>query len=929
MPSRKRPALKTTTARLPRRNLLSMVCIMTIGIAACLPAFAEESEESGEQATTTRPIDDRIRVTGTRIREGGFEAPTPTTEITSEEIEASGLINVADVINTMPAVRPSLTPVSTVNNAGWSGGHHMDLRGLGFSRTLVLVDGRRHVPTHITGPVDINVVPQALLQGVDIVTGGASAAWGADAVAGVINLRFDREFEGVRGQVQYGTSDHSDSTSRRAAFGFGSRLADGRGHALIGVEAADDSGIARLGDRSWGAKGWGTIINPNFTPYNDEPRILLLPNVVSSIHSFGGLINAGPLRGIHFDNNGNPIPFRYGEIVSGNAMIGGDGAYTHVNNTLAAPQERKSAYGRFSFDFSDAVTGVLETSWVQSEASPIPNLTRVDASIPIQRDNAFLPASIGEAMDQHNITRFTMGRLSRDYARTINHNTTSTRRVVVGLEGALNNGWIWDAYVTDGRSKTDRLADNNRITYRYNWAIDAVIDPATGAIVCRNAAARAAGCVPMNLFGEGAPSEAARAYVTKTSWRLEDISQLAAAATLSGDLFDLPGGSLSMAAGLEWRTTEAIVTSDELSMAGQFVTGNTVPWEGKVDVKEGFAEVAAPLIQDAAWADSVVFNGAVRLTDYSTSGTVTTWKLGGTWFITDQWRVRTTRSRDIRAPSLSELFSGSATAIFNVFDPELGTTYTVASLTSGNPDLVPEEADTTMVGLIFDPSPNLSVSLDFYDINISGAIIQLTAMTIVERCSTIQPELCRLITRGLDGTISQVAATPQNLKKLQLRGADFELLYNRPIAAGNLRLRALVSYTDRVIIDDGLTVINLAGTVEQPTIAAIGGTPRWNANLNAGYRIGPVSVGATMRYVGGGKIGRALTPKDQNILLASARTYFDINAAYDLSDSMTLFASVRNLTDRDPPITRGGFATIRSLYDVIGRYYSAGLRFQF
>ncbi|MGY6554203.1 MAG: TonB-dependent receptor [Wenzhouxiangella sp.] len=898
---------------------------MTIGVAACLPAFAEES---GEQATTTRPID-TIRVTASRIRQGGFEAPTPTTEITSEEIEASGLSNVADVINTMPAVRPSLTPVSTVNNASWSGGHHMDLRGLGFNRTLVLVDGKRYVPTHIEGPVDINVVPQALLQAVDIVTGGASASWGADAVAGVINLRFNRDFEGARGLVQYGTSDQNDSTNRKASFSFGSRLADGRGHALIGVEAADDSGIALLGDRSWGAKGWGTINNPNFTPDNDEPRILVVPNVVSSNTSFGGLINAGPLRGIQFDNNGNPIPFRYGELISGNVMIGGDGAFTHVNQTLAAPQERQSAYGRFSFDFSDAVTGVLETSWSRSEASPIPNLTRSDTSIRIQRDNAFLPASIVEAMDQNNITSFTMGRLSRDYARTINHKTTSTRRIAVGLEGELNNGWTWDAYVSDGSSKTELLAENNRITSRYNAAIDAVIDPATGAIVCRNAAARAAGCVPMNLFGEGAPSEAARAYVTATSWRLWDISQQAAAATISGDLFDLPGGSLSMAAGLEWRTEEAIVTSDELSVAGQFVTGNTVPWEGKVDVKEGFAEVSAPLIQDTAWADSVVFNGAVRLTDYSTSGTVTTWKFGGTWFITDQWRVRATRSRDIRAPSLAELFSGSTTSIFNVLDPELGTTYSVSSLSSGNADLEPEEADTTTVGLIFDPSPNLSMSLDYYDINIDGAIIQLTAATIVNRCSTIQPQLCALITRGPDGTISQVAATPQNLQKLQLRGADFELLYNRPIAEGNLRLRALVSYTDRVILDDGQTVIDLAGTVEQPTIASIGGTPRWNGNLNAGYRTGPVSVGATMRYVGGGKISRDLTPKDRNIISASARTYFDINASYDLNDSMTLFASVRNLTDRDPPIVGGGFATVRSLYDVIGRYYSAGLRFQY
>lgn len=925
MSVRNRRAPHAHRFHLPRRSLLSIACVTAIGISASLPVLAQEDTT---QAPATRQLD-AVQVTASRIKQGGFVAPTPTTEISIEEIEASGTINVADVINTMPAARPSLTPVSTVNNASWSGGNYMDLRGLGYNRTLVLVDGKRFVSTQIEGPVDINVVPQSLLQGVDIVTGGASASWGSDAVAGVINLRFNRRLEGVKGQLQYGSSDEGDYANKKASFGFGNSFADGRGHALFGVEAAENNGIARLGDRDWGAMGWGTITNPDYTADNDEPRILVIPNVVSANTSFGGLINAGPLRGIQFDSNGDPVEFQYGDIVSGTSMIGGDGAYTHVNQTLAAPQERRTGYGRLSFDFTDSVTGFVEGSWARSEASPIPNLTRSDTSIRIHRDNAFLPESIVEAMVANDITSFTMGRLSRDYARTVNHKTTTTRRLAAGLEGWLDNGWAWDAYFTQGSSKTMLLAENNRITSRYNAAIDAVVDPATGAIVCRNAEARAAGCVPMNLFGEGAPSEAARAYVTGTSWRLWDISQQAAAATVSGDLLELPAGPMSMAAGLEWRSEEAIVTSDELSVAAEFVTGNTVPWRGKLNVKEAFAEFSVPLVRDAAWADSLALNAAARVTDYSTSGTVTTWKFGGTWDINEQWRVRATRSRDIRAPSLSELFSGSTTSIFSVLDPELGSTYSVSSLSSGNPGLEPEEADTITAGIIFNPTPNLSMSVDYYDINIDGAILQLTAATIVDRCYTIQPQLCALISRGEDGTIRQVAATPQNLQKLELRGADFELVYRRPVGNGDLRLRTLLSYTDKLVLDDGETVIDMAGTIDQPTISSIGGMPYWKGNLQASYKTGPASFGAGVRYVGGGMIDRTLTPKDRNIISASARTYFDLNASYDVSDRIALFASVRNLTDRDPPIVGGGFATVRSLYDVIGRYYSMGVRLDF
>lgn len=928
--------LKTDTSRWLGRNRLAVACTTVLGLMAYAGSIHAQTPVGPEAETAVaedpgRQIQelDAVVTTASRVRRGGFVAPTPTTQITAEEITASGLTNIADVVNATPSVRPSMTPVSTVNNASWSGGHYLDLRGLGFNRTLVLVDGKRFVPTQISGPVNINVIPQALISNVDIVTGGASAAWGSDAVAGVVNFMFDHQFEGVRGEASYGSSDQGDYRSRRISLALGQRFGADRGHLLLGAEVADNSGIARLGDRDWGAKGWGTITNPAYTLDNDEPRILVVPNVVSANTSFGGLINSGPLAGIHFDANGDPVPFRYGDVVSGNSMIGGDGAYTHIEQTLAAPQERKNVYGRVAYDITDATTMYAEAAWARSESSPIPNLTRSDASIRIHRDNAFLPGSIGEAMDEHGIDSFTMGRLSRDYGRTINEQESSTERVVVGLEGYFGDTWSWDSYYTYGTSESMMRARNNRITSHYNAAIDAVFDPVTGAIVCRDQAARATGCVPMNLFGDGAPSAEALEYVIGTSWRHWDLSQHAAAATVSGEPFQTAAGPVSIAAGLEWRREEAIVSSDELSRAAEFVTGNTVPWEGSVSVREAFSEVVVPLANDRPWANALDLNLAGRVTDYSTSGTVSTWKIGGIWDINDVWRLRATRSRDIRAPSLSELFSGSTTSIFSVLDPELGSTYSVQSLSSGNAGLEPEEADTTTIGLVVNPHPNLMLSLDYYNIDIEGAIITLQAAAIVDRCYRIQPQLCGLITRNDEGEISQVNTSPQNLQTMKLRGADFEALYRQPIGAGDLTFRALVSYVDTLQLDDGEVVTELAGSVEQPTIASVGGMPHWNGTLRASYATGPLTFGAGIRHVGGGKINHTFTEKDRNVLKASSRTYYDLNGAYDLTGNLSLFATVRNVFDKDPPITSGGFATVRSLYDVIGRTYTVGMRFDF
>src|SRR5690606_7764589 len=217
---------------------------------------------------------------------------------------------------------------------GFSGGFYMDLRGLGFNRTLLLVDGKRFTPTQIQGPVDINAIPQAMIASVDVVTGGASAAWGSDAVAGVVNLVFDRQLEGVRGVIQGGTSAHGDRNNSLVSFAWGQGFAEERGHVILSAETAENAGIDWLRDREWGAQGWGTIANPAYTADNNEPRQLLVPSVTASNMSYGGLINSGPLADTMFDANGLPVPFGRGGLQSGTTMQGGDGSVNAHNLAL-------------------------------------------------------------------------------------------------------------------------------------------------------------------------------------------------------------------------------------------------------------------------------------------------------------------------------------------------------------------------------------------------------------------------------------------------------------------------------------------------------------------------------------------------------------------------------------------------------------------
>ncbi len=928
--------LASASLRICRRLLLTTAALAVSPWAAAQAQTAAATEVA--QPSAPDASDDEIVVTGSLLARSGFDTPTPVTSIDTTDLLRVGAPDIADAINQIPSVRASLTPASSGNLFGVAASNFIDLRGLGYQRTQILIDGRRYAPNTPAGGVNISSIPQALIRGVDIVTGGASAAYGSDAVAGVVNILIDDRLEGIKGKLQGGITDHNDFRNYLASLAYGTSFADGRLRLTLSGEAAENSGIDFIGDRDWGNNP-SRIANPASTATNAEPRNLLVMGATSANASYGGVINSpGVLRGIQFAPGGSPIPFTYGTLVTTSSMVGGDGTNATADNIGAVPSERYTGFGRLAFEASDSLTLFAELNYAKLKSS-YPGLSQTE-QLTIRSDNGFLPASIRATMLANGITSFVMGRSSNDYARVEVNLDIDTLQAIAGAEGSFGGGWTWNAYYSHGQTDNVLRQGNSRINARFTQAIDAVINPATGAVVCRSTlTAPTNGCVPINLFGEGSVSPQAAAYVNGEAYRKWDLEQNVVAGTVRGEPFSSWAGPVGVAFGAEHRTSSVVTTADAISAVQGYRGGGTIPYTGKVTVKEAFGEILVPLAVEERWAQDLSVNLAGRVTDYSTSGTVETWKAGINYTISDSLRLRATRSRDIRAPGLEELFAAGSTTSLGVQDPQLnGESYTVQAANTGNPGLVPEKADTLTAGVIFTPAfaPGLRLSLDYYDIKLKNAIISLTPATIVDQCFTTSPQLCSLITRGADGRITRVLNGPVNLQRVAIRGIDFEAAYSVPLGSDSLDLRTLVTYIDKATIDNGITTSELHDAVNQPTIAALGGNPRWRANSSASYVAEGYRLSLTGRYVGGGRLDPDFTPKDLDVLRVDGRLYFDLSGEYTLAgsdatdDKVALFATVQNLLDKDPPITGvGGYGTTRALYDTVGRLYTAGLRFQF
>ncbi|HEX7743471.1 MAG TPA: TonB-dependent receptor, partial [Sphingobium sp.] len=601
--------------------------------------------------------------------------------------------------------------------------------------------------------------------------------------------------------------------------------------------------------------------------------------------------------------------YDFGTLTTSGTQSGGSGFDTTTTQPLNRPNNRKTIYGHADYEIADGWEIFGEGSYGEVKAAYVngPNLHLGATNLTIQQDNAFLPASVRAQMIATGVTSLTVSRVDKEDGYLFSNNRERVARGIGGIKGQIGT-WNVDAFFSYGDAKARNAVSANYILANYARAVDAVTAPG-GQIVCRSTLTTPNdGCVPFNIFGEGSPSAAAVDYVTGTAVARTHNTLKNTGINASGTLFEGWAGPIKAAAGFEARWETSAVTSDALSQQRAYNIQNVLPWSAKQKVQEGYLEASIPLLRDVAFARELTVDLAGRRTHYSTSGSVNTWKVSGSWTSVEDVRFRATRSRDIRAPSLSELFVAGTQDVFNGTDPFRGNAqvFRILQLTSGNPTLKPERSDTQTYGVVFQPSfiPRLTLSVDDYDIKIKGAVATLTPQNLLNQCFAGVTAACANFIRDGSGNLTTVLLRPINYAAFQTRGIDIDLNYTIPLNGGDsLNIR---SVTNRLITQK----LTNPGATPQEQAGDVGlfANPKWRNTTQLTYNNGGFTGFLQGRYIGGGIIdsvrAAAGTLLNQKV---NGRVYFDGQLAYrPESAPVELYINVRNLLNKTPPIYPSG-----------------------
>ncbi|KAB7647931.1 TonB-dependent receptor plug domain-containing protein [Polymorphobacter fuscus] len=943
----------------------SLVCSTGLGLATAVLALAAPAgaQTAAPAAADPDPIAEQIIVTGTRVVRDGFQSPTPLTVLSQQEIQnQSPTNNLADFVNQVPALAGSTRPANSrlAISSGLAGINTLNLRNLGEVRTLVLLDGRRSVGSTITGLVDINTFPQSLVKSVEIVTGGASAAYGSDAVAGVVNFVLDKKYTGFKIDVDNGINSSGDGFNYSVSAAAGMPFADGRGHILLSGEYAHRDGIFSV-DRDWNQIGYRTLVNPNYTATNGQPANLVVTGAGTWNTTPGSIIRSQVggstvLRGKYFDLGGAVKNYNFGTLTDASQTVGGD---WQVNDTsrrigLDATDDRRGAFGRVSYEVAPwlEVYGQASYNWNKTLFNAGPQA----ATFSLTRDNAYLVQALGAAA-LTGVTSVALGTSAADLPYRKNNSDRQVQRYTLGAGGEFQmfgNKSIWSAYAqygqTDAHEQLRDIMNNNRMAL----ATDAVFAPAgnalgvaAGTIVCRSTlTATTNGCLPLNRLGVGVANPAAVSWVLGDPYRDQRFKQTVAGVNLSMTPFATWAGDVSVAVGGEYRKEEVSGSVPTEFQTGWSV-GNFLPTFGNYNVKEAYLETVIPLGLGAE------FNGAVRATDYSTSGYVTTWKAGLTWQPIEDIRLRGVASRDIRAPNLNELFQ-SGTSRTNTFGTGSGLGQYAGrnfrEVTTGNLSLRPEKSDSLTFGGVFQPRfvPGLSLSVDWYRFKVKDAISQLFADDIALRCNEGRQDFCNAITVDTSGVRDfVVAASPFNFAQITVRGMDYEASYAVPLARmfndspSSLVLRGTATNYLENTVNNGISIpVDTVGQNSGQT----SGTPKWIFRMAATFDTPAYSITAVGRGVSSGTYNNtyivcttgcpASTPTNPTVNdnHIAGTFYTDLNFTAKIkvgSSDGQLFLNITNLFDKDPILLpETGLSANSSFSDLLGRAFRVGLRFR-
>jgi len=952
------------------RRLLVLACVAGLGFG---DATAQEVDAKQDKSSKTL---DAVTVTGTRISNPDVISPTPVATITADAIKATGAVNIGDLLTTLPQLATTFTMGNSTQYIGTAGVQMLDLRNLGPERTLVLVNGRRFVGASSgSTAVDVNLIPTEWVERVEIITGGASAVYGADAVTGVVNFILKKNYQGVNLHAQYGASQHGGFSPKQAAITGGMNFAEGRGNVAASVEHSEQDAL--MFSERFGNKSYTTILTPD-GPYDSA----LFPNAGSYSYTDGGTFYLGKKstdisKRYVFNPDGSVRQQRFGGIYDDAGQCSDcDRLDANKVQMLQPRYGRTSASSVVSFDLTPEHRLYFEGSYSHVDVKKLAQ--PAFGTYTIDRDNAFVSPSLANLMDINGLDSIDVSRFDTDAGVRGEDTKRNTTRVVFGGNGIITGDLEYDTSLNYGFTDETRHNLNNRILDRFAASIDAVKD-ANGNIVCRSSidsAAAAAldpiarsGCIPTSIFGTGSIDPAAARWFNTTTTTRTQITQFVGGATVTNnDLFQMPldAGAASLAAGVEFRRETSRQINDPLDVEGLTFL-NAIPSSGGAyNVKEGYIETAVPLLANQYFAKNLTFDAAVRFSDYSTIGHTKAWRWGLDWSIDDNVRLRGTMSSAVRAPNIDELYSGQTQNYFTATDPctasqinngsasraancqALGVpagwvstrTRTIEGISGSNPNLKPETGKTWTTGMVFTPQflPGFGVTMDYWNIRLSNAISAPSGTDIVNQCvdspNGIANPYCGSTLRDPEThELTFINSIYQNISALSTSGVDIGAYYTRPIGAGKLRLSGngtrVFLYTEHPFQDDPSIAIQRNGT---------GGFPKWKVTLSTNYAVKNWAFDWRTRYFSRmlrvSNESYSANPTQTTPIWMGAGFFNDARVGYtikngDQDGGLEIYAGITNLFDRDPPVNLFGTGLASALYDTLGRSYYAGFNYKF
>ena len=959
---------------------------------ASLAAQTQPTGEPGQggAAVEEAPEETEILVTGSRIqRQVAADSPVPIIGINQEDIQAAGATELSEILADYPAVTAgdSLSNSNSgINQAGLS---TVDLRGLGANRTLTLIDGRRTVSNRITqNAVSLSTIPTMFVERVEIITGGASAVYGSDAVAGVVNIITRKKFDGVRVGGRAGLSTYGDGQRINLDVLAGQSFFDDRVSLVLGGSYEKEDGVmGRQRKRSLESISYSQSADTD--PENQGDLGINRPNLSSSIPG-GRFLSSRTAGGgyYYYDPEGNP----------GRATNTADyGWETRPDRQLFSPRTSYLAAGQLTIDLGSnieffaqgqysKIKTASERGGAETAASGAGFGVADEFSVrSISRNNPFVPAEILAAAGTSSSIAWSRRFTELGHYRVLNDRETV--RAWTGLRGDLGSDWNWE--VSYGYGRFNQIQDRvGLINYNnLNYALQAEYDPAAPGDItrvrCVDATARANGCVPINLFGPGSITPEAAEYIGTTMKLDAVMRQDVVQGFVSGSLVELPAGPLSVALGAEYRKDKQHSTTDDVTRLGYGSASFIAEYSGNIKAKEAFAEISIPLLRDQPFAEQLTVDGAIRVGDYNITnvGSVLSYRFGGEWAPTEDIRFRTQYARAQRAPTVTNLYSPLRDDADEVVDLCNGVTATtdgtiaancrsipaiaaaiaadgsftqltenILGPSAGNPDLKEETADTLSIGGVLTPRflPGLTMTVDYFKIKIKDAISSLGPDELLRECLG-NPEgltnnyFCDQISRDADGQITRIINEDLNLNRIVRSGVDVAVDYRFDAPQwlsenGRFDMRLLYSrlldfYTEFEGVD-GVQRTDNKGEI---------GNWKHTGQFQLGYRDDGFRLRWKTRYTGKGvdsnqRLAVAQTAESRPpYLWVGDRWKHDIYASVEMPTDdreLRLYAGVNNLFNSKSPFMPNGTVSGSSTnftgeYDEMGRYFYVGFEANF